>query len=321
MPLTKRAHGEIMQDGFTGQITRIKGRFLPGAEDCAALQHDHERRLEALACLGAAAHECGLRADSDRDLVLLAEDEVSLLEASGGEWAALGAAIREWRALLPFHALEEFGFQGNVENPLEEPNAQLRRIGGGVEAWAFAAESDGSVYKFYLPREEKRIGSAFGFHLGDESTLQADAQLGDYRALLEKLRLIQALGGMATEVIAVTPEGIVVAKQSLGEQLPQGDDVSGVLPPGLIEIPSRFLRANRDHPRLFFTGDEAWLVADLHARNFVRGKDGELRVIDLVAAPWPAVETEQTPLIKQWLAAVRKDPGASLLGTPDDRDL
>jgi hypothetical protein len=45
--------------------------------------------------------------------------------------------------------------------------------------------------------------------------------------LLEKLWLIHELGGMATEVVAVTPEGILVAKQALGDPLPQGDDVSG----------------------------------------------------------------------------------------------
>lgn len=310
-----------MHDVFTGKITRIQGRRLPGEADRAALQHDHERRLEALACLGAAAAECGVRADSDRDLVVLEEDEVALLEASGGEWAALGDAIRAWRALVPLRPLDDFGFSGEAENPLEEANARLRRIGGGVEAWAFAAEHDGSVYKFYLPREEKRIGSAFGFRPGEESSLLAEAQLGDYRALLEKLRLIDALGGMATEVVAVTSEGIVVAKQALGEPLPQGDDVSAVLPAGLIEIPSRFLRANRDHPRLFFTGPEAWLVADLHARNFVRCADGSLRVIDLVAAPWPEPETRRTPLIGQWLEAVRKNPQATLLGLPDDSEL
>src|SRR5205085_4328060 len=118
--------------------------------------------------------------------------------------------------------------------------------------WAFAAERDWSVYKFYLPREGKRIGSVFGYQPGEETLLIAEARLGDYRGLLEKLLLIHVLGGMATEVVAVTPEGIVVAKQALGEPLPQGDDVSGVLPANLIEIPSRFLRANRDHPRLFF---------------------------------------------------------------------
>lgn len=307
-----------MQDHFTGQPTLIHGQLLPGAVERAALQDDHERRLEALARLGAAAAECGLRADSDRDLVLLAEDEVSLLESTGPEWAALGTAIRAFRDRLPLRPLEDFGFSPVAENPLEEANPHLRRIGGGVEAWAFA-DPDGSVYKFYLPREEKRIGSEFGFRPGEETLLQAEAGLGDYRGLLEKLLLIHALGGMATEVIAVTPEGIVVAKQALGEPLPQGDDMSKRLPAALIEIPSRFLRANRDHPRLFFLGARAWLVADLHARNFVRCADGALRVIDLVGAPWPATAGATHPLITDWLARVRLDPLASVLpGAADD---
>ena len=310
-----------MQDAFTGNPTRIRGRTLPGAADRAALQHDHERRLEALARLGAAAAACGLRAASDRDLVVLAEDEVSLLEAAGPEWGALGDAIRAWRALLPLRTLDDFGFLAAAENPLEEANARLRRIGGGVEAWAFAAEADGSVYKFYLPREEKRIGSVFGFQPGDEGALRAEARLGDYRGLLEKLLLIHALGGMATEVVAVTPEGIVVAKQALGEPLPQGDDVSGVLPAALIEIPSRFLRANRDHPRLLLHGDGAWLVADLHARNFVRCEDGKLRVIDLVAAPWPAPVSASQSLVADWLKRVRLDPMASVLPESSDDEL
>src|SRR5207248_11189355 len=109
-----------MQDFFTGQPTRLRGRQLPGPEVRAALQDEHERRLAALARLGAAAAECGLRADSDRDLVLLAEDEVSLLEVTGGEWAAFGDAIRAWRARLPLRRLEDFGFLPGAENPLEE---------------------------------------------------------------------------------------------------------------------------------------------------------------------------------------------------------
>jgi len=310
-----------MQDTFTGKFSLIRGRALPDASGRAALQHDHQRRLEALARLGAAAAQCGLRADSDRDLVLLAEDEVSLLEGDGGDWAALGAAIRTWRSALPLHPLDVFGFPAEAENPIEETNPQLLRIGGGVEAWAFASEKDGSVYKFYLPREEKRIGSVFGFDPGDESALFAGARLGDYRGLLEKLLLIHVLGGMATEVVAVTPEGIVVAKQALGEPLSQGADMSSSLPPGLIEIPSRFLRANRDHPRLLFFDGRPWLVADLHARNFVRCADGELRLIDLVAAPWPADPAQHHPLINEWLARVRENPAASLLRSSRDEEL
>ncbi|HMD60952.1 MAG TPA: hypothetical protein VKG78_05955, partial [Opitutaceae bacterium] len=259
-----------MQDPFTGLPTRIAGRLLPGARERLCIQDDHRRRLEALARLGAAAAECGLRADSDRDLILLAGDEVSLLEGAGAEWAELGTAIRAVRAGLPLRALADFGFSEAEENPLEEANPRLRQIGVGVEAWAFASLGDGSVYKFYLPREPKRIGSEFGFRRGDETLLLAAARLGDYRALLEKLLIIHALGGMATEVAAVTPEGILVAKQAFGDPLAQGADMSRDLPAGLIEIPSRFLRADRDHPRLLFLDGRPFLVADLHARNFVR---------------------------------------------------
>ncbi len=305
-----------MQDAFTGKITHIQGRSLPGVRECAALQDDHERRLEALAELCARAEECGLRADSDRDLVLLAEDEVSLLEVASGAWAELGAAIRAFRAVLPLCRLEDFGFPIAVEHPLEESNALLNYLHSGVEASAFVSVVDGSVYKFFLPREEKRIGSVFGFRIGDETVLQADADFGDYRGLLEKLLLVQALDGMPTEVIAITPEGILVAKQALGEALPQGDDMSQSLPASLIEIPSRFLRANRDHPRLFFHGGDPWLV---HARNFVRDSGGRLRVIDLVAAPWPTDFDLDDPLIQDWLERVRLDPRASALpGARDD---
>ena len=106
--------------------------------------------------------------------------------------------------------------------------------------------------------------------------------------------------------------------------------MSRALPAELIEIPSRFLRANRDHPRLFFlrrgaagAGERArpFLVADLHARNFVRCVDGALRVIDLVAAPWPESGTARDSLITDWLARVRADPDASALGGAHDDEL
>jgi hypothetical protein len=310
-----------MQDAFTGQPTCISGSILPGPAGRAALQDDHERRLEALARLGQAAAECGLRADSDRDLVLLEKDEVSLLEGAGPEWAALGGAIRALRERLPLHRLSDFGFSDGEGNPLEEANPRLRQIGVGVEAWAFEAVGEGSVYKFYRPREEKRIGSEFGFQAGGESLLLAEARLGDYRGLLEKLLIILALGGMATEVVAVTPEGILVAKQARGETLPQGEDMSRDLPGNLIEIPSRFLRANRDHPRLLFLAGRPYLVADLHARNFVRSADGSLRVIDLVAARWPADGPARERLIAQWLDRVVADPRASALPQAPDSEL
>jgi hypothetical protein len=64
-----------------------------------------------------------------------------------------------------------------------------------------------------------------------------------------------------------------------------------------------------------------WLVADLHARNFVRGLSGGLHLIDLVAAPWPDEMTARDPWICEWFERVRADPAASALPAVRDEEL
>ncbi len=307
-----------MQDLFTGQPTCIRGRSLPTADQRAALQHNHERRLAALARLSAAAARVGVGTDPDDDLVLWPDDELSLLASADELWGELAAAVSAFRALTPILPLDTFGFDAKAEDPLGDGSPRLHRIGSGVEAWAFVAE-EGSVYKFYLPREGGRIGGSFSFRPGDDVVIQADASLGRYRDLFEKLLLINALDGMPTEVVGVSPEGVVIAKQTLGDRLADGMDVTPILPRRLIGIPARFLRAHRDHPRLFFAAGKTWFVADTHERNLARDRDGGIRAIDLLAAPWPEALSAQEPLLADWLGRARLDPTAPLLrAVPDD---
>ncbi len=310
----------MQSDPFTGQSSRIHGALVLDPLEHAALQDDHERRLEALARLSTAAACAGFGTDPDDDLVLFPSDELSLLASAGGVWRELDEAVLLFRSLLPLCPLEHFGFPADSEDPFGEGSPRLRRIGSGVEATAFQS-ADGSIYKFYLPREGGRIGGSFTFSSGnDEVAWIAEASLGSYRSLFEKLLLIMALQGMPTEVIAATPEGVIVAKQACGVRLADGTDTSLLQPPELIPIPSRFLRAHRDHPRLFFVGDSPWLVADLHCRNLVNAADGTLRAIDLLAAPLPRTVIHSDPLIARWLSRVRHNPHAPLLGEIDDSE-
>jgi len=306
-------------DPFSGKPTRLQGRRLPDAGGQAAVLDSHRRRLRALDHLVEAAGQCGVRADPDRDFLLLPEDEVSLLEGAGGEWAAFGAAIRAFRATLPFVPLEKFGFDPVADDPFEANTAEVQRIGGGVEALAFAA-GDGSVYKFFLFREGGAVGATFAFARGEGDLLQATAVPGSYRMLLEKLRLTHTIG-IPTEILGITPEGILIAKQACGQGLPEKTDVSGLDPARLIPIPSRFLRADRDHPRLAFLDDEPWLVADTHDRNVVVAADGSWRIIDLVAAPLPAELLERLTLFREWIERARRDPNARALGEVADAEL
>lgn len=310
-----------MQDPFTGRATCIQGGRLPSGEDLRALQHDHGRRLEALTRLGAAAARVGIGTDPDDDLVLWEADEIGLLADADPLWQELDRAARAFRHLLPIVSLEDFGFPAEVEDLLAECGSRLRPISSGVEATAFEA-ADHSIYKFFMPRDDGRIGGTFEFRRGDEVALLADASDGSYRAMLEKFDLIVRLDGMPTEVVGVTKhEGVLITKQTLGERLPEGADTSRVQPAPLIPIPSRFLRAHRDHPRLYFVEERPWLVADLHAKNLVRAEDNALRAIDLLAAPFPAALVAAEPLLADWLERVRQDPNAAVLRAPHDDEL
>lgn len=309
-----------MQDLFTGRPTCIRGRALPNRVERAALQDDHQRRLAALARLSAAATRVGIGADPDDDLVLWAEDELSLLQSADELWSELAAAATAFRALTPVVPLETFGFPIEAEDLVGEGSPHLRLIGSGVEASAFVAE-DGSVYKFFRPREEGRIGGSFSFHPGDDVVIEAEASLGTYRDLLEKILLINALDGMPTELVGVSPEGVVIAKQTLGHRVTEGIDVTPLLPRSLIGIPARFLRAHRDHPRLFFALGKAWFVADTHEKNLAIDTNGQVRVIDLLAAPWPQAWANREPLLAEWLRRAEQDPETPLLPEVDDDEL
>ena len=306
-------------DPFSGHPTHLEGARLPGAEGWAAVLDGHRQRLRALEQLGEKAAQCGIRADQDRDLILVAEDEVSLLEPTGPEWAALGDAIRAFRRHLPLIPFETFGFSAEAEDPFEVDSPRLRRIGGGVEALAFVDPAY-SVYKFFLFREGGDVGATFAFARGEGDLLQATAVPGSYRRLFEKLKLTHQFG-IPTEITGITPEGIVVAKQTFGRMLPEKTDVSGLDPERLIPIPSRFLRADRDHPRLAFLDDEPWLVADTHDRNVVVDESGTWRVIDLVAAPLPPERLGQMALFRDWIERARRDPRAEVLAAVDDSEL
>jgi hypothetical protein len=278
-----------MLDPFSGQPTFLCGACLPTDREQAWLVEHHQRRLEAVSGLCQAAAQCGITTDPDRHLLVLPEDEIAVLEHEGGSWAHLFAALRTLRRFLPLLAREVFGFPTEVDASLDVNLGSLQRIGGGMEATAFQ-DRLGSVYKFFLPDWIRwNIGATFRFSANDDGSMQATASFGTYNELLEKLYLINVIGGMPTEVIGITLEGILIAKQTWGRSLPNGCDTSGLVQsPSLRVPPSRFLHCDRAHPRLVFLNEEPWLIGDLHERNIAYDEQGIPRIIDLVAARIPA---------------------------------
>jgi hypothetical protein len=277
-----------MLDPFSGRPTFLRGAVLPTDREQAGLVEYHQRRLEAVSSLCQAAAECGITTDPDRHLIVLPEDEIAVLEYEGGNWAKLFAALHTLRQLLPILALETFGFPTGVDTSLDGNLGDLQRIGGGMEATVFQ-DRLGSVYKFFLPDWiQWNIGAVFRFSANEDESLQATAGFGTYRELLEKLYLLNMIGGMPTEGTGITLEGILIVKQALGRSLPNGCDTSQLVQsPSLRVPPSRFLHCDRAQPRLVFLHEEPWLIGDLHERNIAYDVLGAPRIIDLVAARIP----------------------------------
>ncbi len=245
-----------MLDSFSGQKTCLRGERLPSPAERLAILDDHRARLRAFDQLVASAAQCGIATNPDRHLILLPEDAVSLLENVDQDWMALSKAIRALRTSLPILDLELFGFHAEAEDPFETDTTRLQRLGSGVEAMAFVDEDD-SVYKFFLFREGGAVGATFRFAKGGEHFFHTQACTGGYRQLLQKLAALHSLGGMPTEIIGITNDGILIAKQTRGKSLAQETDVSTLLPANLIPIPSRGVRCDRDHPRLAFVENDA----------------------------------------------------------------
>ncbi len=324
-------------DPFTGHPTRLHGPVRDGDRLRERLCHDLGRGLAAFTGLRRAAQAGGLGGIEESALLAgLAEirrkgrspaaqiesDEGVGADASADPRTGLKKAVERFQREVRLISLADLGFDGRSPNPLEEANLWLRRIGGGVEAWAFADVSSpgGWIYKFFMPRPEGGIGATFRLErTASGEGWAARSAPGSYADVVRKLILINALGGMATELCGITPEGVVVVKQAPGRVFAEDTPTSGMLPASLIPFPSRFLTADRDHPRLFFLGEEPWLVADTHSKNVVLDPEGVPRVIDLVAAPLSELERTDA-MLGAWLRRVRLNPRAGVLAEAADEE-
>ena len=131
----------------------------------------------------------------------------------------------------------------------------------------------------------------------------------------------QQVGVKTLAVTTQQPDKIRQISALCARMLPEKTDVSGLDPERLIPIPSRFLRTDRDHPRLAFLDGAPWLVADTHDRNVVIDPTGAWRIIDLVAAPLPPEWLGQMRLFRDWIERARRDPQAEVLAPVDDAEL
>jgi hypothetical protein len=181
----------------------------------------------------------------------------------------------------------------------------------------FADMARGIVYKLYDLRGDGSLGKKLVFRrdpAGDWEPGLADATIYE---TVEKLAVLHEAGGLATEIMGLDDSGsILLAKQPLA--FLYGDDLMKSRVEAALAMNAVLVNAPRMHEfRVFWCGEKAWGLGDLHSGNIMRDATGAAAVIDALLAEIPRAVTQDCPGLARALATARRRADGDYSEEPD----
>ncbi len=173
-------------------------------------------------------------------------------------------------------------YEGNLTS------STLRCLTGGPEeAWPFADDARGVVYKLFYLRDSGGLGKKILLEFGggfDADLRMLDANLFE---TLEKLAVLHEAGAHPTEIVGLADTGdYLIVKQPLAQ--PHGPDLDADRQIAVEVMKALPVRGGlRGDLRVFWVSGKAWLLGDLHQGNIMRGADGQPTVIDALIGSIP----------------------------------
>jgi len=175
---------------------------------------------------------------------------------------------------------DEDGLQMNVSNLVPLPS--------GAEASPYYDPDSNAVYKLFDLRPNGSLGKKISLEINDEQEFEVVLKDAVIRDTLEKLWILNDIGGHPTEIIGLSDNGdYLIAKQPLALPMREYNAdkraaiaaVKGIVPEGT---------GLRRNVVVVWLWEQAWLIDDLHERNIMRSVEGEPTIIDaLVGAVTP----------------------------------
>ena len=223
--------------------------------------------------------------------------------------AALARRTREWE--LPLISLPKLGIEHD-EDGLQESVADLVALPSGAEASPYYDPQSNAVYKLFDLRPNGSLGKKISLELNDQQEFEVVLMDAVLRDTLEKLRILNDIGGHPTEIVGLSDNGdYLVAKQPLA--LPMGEyyadkkqaiqSVRGIIPN------ATGLRRN---VVVVWLWEQGWLIDDLHERNIMRSGEGEPTIIDALVGPVTPMAFRKL----KWLRDACQDAECLRMGRP-----
>jgi len=191
----------------------------------------------------------------------------------------------------------------------------------------FADVARGLVYKLYDLRGDGSLGKKLVFRRDPEGGWEPGLAEATIYETIEKLAVLHEAGGLPTEVLGLDDSGtFLLAKQPLA--FPFGDDLMKSRVEAALAMKAVLVSAPRMHEfRVFWCGEKAWGLGDLHRGNIMRDAGGAAVVIDALLAEIPAQVVRDCPGLARALATARRradgltDDEPDLLTGGDDSEL
>jgi hypothetical protein len=214
---------------------------------------------------------------------------------------------RKWGALLPRKRLSVVGKMEINGEKLTFSGMSGRQLGstdfGNRESLVFIDRKNGVVYKVFDMDDEGTVGTRF--NINAEGLL--DTGRGGLVDLVEKIYVINAIGGTPTEILGLTEDGGLVVKQPYGGgagKISASERQGAAQAHGLVFVPNSVVRSPY---RNFYTGIGGldFLIGDLHPGNFHRDTFQRARILDIITARITDEYYRVFPMLNAFVAANR----------------
>jgi hypothetical protein len=184
---------------------------------------------------------------------------------------------------------------------------------GGGEADVYLNEAFGTVYKVFPIGNNGAAGDVY--FVNERGRLESRLSQNP-RDLIDKIYLINAIGGVPTEIPGILPTGELVVKQPYGwrEELLSHEERYAVNDRASLSFVTPDIVPLDVFDSIYVTQTPvgAFLIGDLHEGNYLRNAQHSGRILDLVTMRVTSDTIESFPKLKNFLDEEIKS-GSSLL--------
>lgn len=294
--LTGDESDAITRDNITNAPTRITGRFVR-ADVSQRLAEIHARQNVRWLQGAARSHAGG------------ASEKVL-----GGRLA--GGIAGRFNQALDLHpvTLADLGLPADAANTAPRFWNELRSTKMEViaaEGESIVLRSGDVVYKVFLPYPDSTISGAGRIERLSNGQLSFKTEGGNVRDILEKLRVLSALGGTPSELVGMTPEGAVVVKMPYAPEKKSGSVGDMLDRARLARIPQNVLPTHGDGAWLAVVDGKPYAIGDMRPDNYLTDNSGRRRINDIILAPIPDAAVVGNPRLAQLILEARAQEPAT----------